>query len=373
MVVTDKGKLYGWGYNQSGQIPIHTTSNKSLSGSGVATSDNVQSQEHFVIPCKITAVSGKVIVKVACGFEHTLALTDEGKVYAWGKNDKGQVGINNKQKSSAPVMVDVPELVLDIAAYGNLSVAIGSNQTVYVWGDCFGEGITTPFPTKFSRIHDAFAFSAMSLMHKPLTVSMNNDVEEVLNLLESLRTLFDDPSTSDFIVHVEGQPIHVHKTILKIRCQHFKNKFQHDWTDSENDQRISDPPAVYTISDKFSYIVYKAFLKYLYTGTVDLPSEQILELMKLADEYCETNLKRECGQRIKQAITSSNVAFFYGKAIGCNAKDIEEFCFQFALCHMKDVVLSEEYIKLDTSIKDNFMRRAAQENIFKTSLQRVWT
>ena len=46
-----------------------------------------------------------VSVKVACGFAHTLALTDEGKIYAWGENDKGQVGVNNRLKTSAPVMV----------------------------------------------------------------------------------------------------------------------------------------------------------------------------------------------------------------------------------------------------------------------------
>ncbi|XP_025263044.1 RCC1 and BTB domain-containing protein 1-like isoform X2 [Camponotus floridanus] len=139
-------------------------------------------------------------------------------------------------------------------------------------------------------------------------------------------------------------------TILKIRCQYFKNMFQHDWT--ENIQSISD--SVYTVSEKFSYVVYKAFLKYLYTGIIDLPSENALELMELADMYCETNLIRDCSQIIKKVITVSNVAFFYNKAIECNAK--------FALRHMKAVVLSEEYIKLDTSTKDNFMHRAAKGN-----------
>ncbi|KMQ90699.1 rcc1 and btb domain-containing protein 1 [Lasius niger] len=166
-------------------------------------------------------------------------------------------------------------------------------------------------------------------------------------------------STSDFTVQVEGQPIHVHKAILKNRCQYFKNKFEHDWTD--NDQNVP-----YTVPDKFSYIVYKAFLKYLYTGTVDLPSEKVLELMKLADEYCETNLKRECGRIIKQAITVSNVAFFYNKAIECNAKEIEEFCFHFTLCHMTEVVQLDEFNNLDKSIMIEFIQRAAKENAFRT-------
>jgi len=46
--------------------------------------------------------------------------------------------------------------VLDIAAYGNLSVAIGYDKIIYVWGFFYQNYyITTPIPTKFSSIHDA--------------------------------------------------------------------------------------------------------------------------------------------------------------------------------------------------------------------------
>jgi alpha-tubulin suppressor-like RCC1 family protein len=39
-----------------------------------------------------TAVDTLVDVKtIACGIDHTLALTKEGSVYSWGRGDKGQV------------------------------------------------------------------------------------------------------------------------------------------------------------------------------------------------------------------------------------------------------------------------------------------
>ncbi|KMQ84758.1 rcc1 and btb domain-containing protein 1, partial [Lasius niger] len=142
MVVTDKGKLYGWGDNKIGQISIdHTTLIRYIpdiiSQCGFRTSLNVQqreanSQKHYLYLREITAVLDKVIVKVACGSWHTLALTDEGKIYAWGKNDKGQVGVNNNWEISAPVMINVPELVSDIAAYDNLSVAVDTYKTIFI-------------------------------------------------------------------------------------------------------------------------------------------------------------------------------------------------------------------------------------------------
>ena len=48
-------------------------------------------------------------------------------------------------------------------------------------------------------------------------------------MLDSLRAAFDDPSTSDltFVVGDETErEIHVHKAVLKIRCQHFRSMFQ---------------------------------------------------------------------------------------------------------------------------------------------------
>jgi len=86
------------------------------------------------------------------------------------------------------------EKVLDIAAYHDLSVAVGYDRIIYVWGEFFQEfHIPIPFSTKFSNICDAFAYSKRRC--NSLIVFPNNFkyVEKVLNILESLRTVFDDP------------------------------------------------------------------------------------------------------------------------------------------------------------------------------------
>jgi len=41
-------------------------------------------------------IEQELIKKIATGKSHVLALTESGKVYAWGKNDKGQLGIGEK-------------------------------------------------------------------------------------------------------------------------------------------------------------------------------------------------------------------------------------------------------------------------------------
>lgn len=45
--------------------------------------------------------------QVACGYAHTLVLTDEGQIYAWGANSYGQLGTGNKSNQSYPTTVIV--------------------------------------------------------------------------------------------------------------------------------------------------------------------------------------------------------------------------------------------------------------------------
>ncbi|EFN62938.1 hypothetical protein EAG_13545, partial [Camponotus floridanus] len=73
--------------------------------------------------------------------------------------------------------------------------AVSYDKIIFVWGDFYYEKITIPFPTKFSSIYDAFSYSPWRCMHKPLIVFKNSSkyVEEVLDILEFLEEIFDDP------------------------------------------------------------------------------------------------------------------------------------------------------------------------------------
>ena len=65
------------------------------------------------------------MTQVACGYKHTLALTDKGEVYAWGKNMFGQLG--NGTRSSATVPIKVSQL--SGFDYKAVSVVCGENAS----------------------------------------------------------------------------------------------------------------------------------------------------------------------------------------------------------------------------------------------------
>lgn len=57
-------------------------------------------------PCGSPKTQPFFQIQVACGYAHTLALTDEGFVYAWGANSYGQLGTGNKSNQALPTQIN---------------------------------------------------------------------------------------------------------------------------------------------------------------------------------------------------------------------------------------------------------------------------
>jgi alpha-tubulin suppressor-like RCC1 family protein len=71
---------------------------------------------------------------IAAGSTHTLALKVDGTVWAWGKNDVGQLGDTTPTMRTTPVAVSGLTDVIAIAAGANHSLAIKRDGTVWAWG-----------------------------------------------------------------------------------------------------------------------------------------------------------------------------------------------------------------------------------------------
>jgi alpha-tubulin suppressor-like RCC1 family protein len=121
------GTVYAWGYNNAGQIGNNS------SGGNVLT------------PVQVVGVNGigdlTGIVAIAAGTYHSLALSEDGTVYAWGYNNAGQIGNNSSGGNVlTPVQVvgvnGIGDLtgIVAIAAGGYHSIAMKGDKTVFTWG-----------------------------------------------------------------------------------------------------------------------------------------------------------------------------------------------------------------------------------------------
>ncbi|MFO1484532.1 MAG: LamG-like jellyroll fold domain-containing protein [Verrucomicrobiaceae bacterium] len=96
------------------------------------------------------ALAGKTVIAVAAGYQHSLALTADGKVYAWGRNESGQLGDGTNTDSNVPVAVNASgvlagKTIVAISAGTGFSVALSSDGQLFSWGagSSLGRGNTT--------------------------------------------------------------------------------------------------------------------------------------------------------------------------------------------------------------------------------------
>ena len=117
----------------------------------------------YAQPTLIKPLSDKTIAKVVCGESHTLALTDNGDVYSWGRGYEGQLGIRKSIETvSIPKYIDTlfRKRVVDIACGSRHSMAIDENGDLYTWGEgrCGqlgrGKERSTIYPTKVEFFDD---------------------------------------------------------------------------------------------------------------------------------------------------------------------------------------------------------------------------
>lgn len=109
------------------------------------------------------------VVAAASGNFHTLALTDEDTVLAWGSNHAGQLGTGGTTGANTPVAVPGLADIVAVAAGHSHSLALGADGTVYSWGlgtdgqlGRVAESSTTPTAVALSANITAIAASDSS-------------------------------------------------------------------------------------------------------------------------------------------------------------------------------------------------------------------
>ncbi len=127
LVLTNCGEVYAWGGNGWGQI-VNSCSDNQL------------------IPIKVKDFNNERVVMISYGWSHSMALTECGHVYSWGLNDCGQLGIGNTVDSNVPKFIAVIDenkcnvFIEKISCGSGHSLLLSSNGCIYAFGrNKFGE------------------------------------------------------------------------------------------------------------------------------------------------------------------------------------------------------------------------------------------
>ncbi|KAJ8498711.1 hypothetical protein OPV22_009263 [Ensete ventricosum] len=188
VVITDDGKSFSFGMNKHGQLGSGSSKNEiepspviclvsqatnvvcgadftvwltSVEGSSIltaglpqygqlghGTNNEYNSKDSSVKlvyepqprPRAIAAFSGKTVVKVACGTNHTVAVDSSGFVYTWGFGGYGRLGHREQKDEWVPRLVEVfqrqnvlPSNAIVSAGAVNSACTAGGGQ-LYMWG-----------------------------------------------------------------------------------------------------------------------------------------------------------------------------------------------------------------------------------------------
>ncbi|XP_060525182.1 probable E3 ubiquitin-protein ligase HERC4 isoform X2 [Cylas formicarius] len=87
VALSNGGEILAWGANNFGQL-----------GLGTFTTGEP-------VPSVVTSLKGVPIAFIACGANHTFAVSKSGAVYGWGKNTKGQLGLNDALNKMFPTQL----------------------------------------------------------------------------------------------------------------------------------------------------------------------------------------------------------------------------------------------------------------------------
>lgn len=116
IAITHEGDVFSWGQAFSGETGLFSQV------------DTVPRFAAAVAPFRVTEVS--------CGHAHVLGRTETQHCIAWGENTSGQLGLGTKTKPThkPQVLDNIPSQVQCVSAGWGHSIAVGTDGRVYSWG-----------------------------------------------------------------------------------------------------------------------------------------------------------------------------------------------------------------------------------------------
>ena len=116
LVLSDKKKVYSYGYNDYGQL------------GNVKKKEFVKCSQMKIIKLPNLCLSDVIIIEINCSFDSSYVLTSQNKVYSFGDNFYGQLGIGDLNDKFIPTLV----LFFENKKIKIVKIKTGFNHCIFV-------------------------------------------------------------------------------------------------------------------------------------------------------------------------------------------------------------------------------------------------
>ena len=125
-LLTDQGRLFAWGNNEYGQLGDETMINSNLP---------------MDITNRFKLATSEKIIKISAGGFHALLLTNQNRIFTWGNNQYGQLGDGTYINKSKPInitpncLLKNGEFIQELYAGLGHSLFITTVGRIFTWGN----------------------------------------------------------------------------------------------------------------------------------------------------------------------------------------------------------------------------------------------
>jgi hypothetical protein len=159
---------------QSGKVYAYEVNEKGRENSDKYINSDLKSLKNY-------SFENEKIVMISCGQLHSLALTESGRVFGWGNNYKGQLGVD-VEDSSEPIIIELNDLkIQNISCGRHHSLLLSCDGHIYAFGGN-GDGevgnstkIEQRFPIKL-ELNNKFIDIAS---HPDYSISMSESIDGI--------------------------------------------------------------------------------------------------------------------------------------------------------------------------------------------------
>ncbi|MEM8814247.1 MAG: PKD domain-containing protein [Pseudomonadota bacterium] len=135
---------------RSGERDFNYSSNTVAARFEISMEDASGVQRTVDVPINILRKSylpsATALVQVSAGARHSVALDEDGGVWAWGANDLNQVDRITKDEAARPLRVEVLENILSVSTAAWHTVALADDNYAWIWGNSHPGGENGPQP-----------------------------------------------------------------------------------------------------------------------------------------------------------------------------------------------------------------------------------
>jgi alpha-tubulin suppressor-like RCC1 family protein len=357
-LVSDDGRVFAMGENDNGQL-----------GTGDTTNVNT--------PTEIDAAhfGGAPVAAVACGFSHAMAITrDEGKLYCWGEGEYGATGLGHTDDATTPqpVMgVLAGERAVRIAACAGHSCALTEDGRVFAFGEC--NGIPAPCRQGIPQLLQegalaggttVCALSAGCYSEHTIFLSGSPPAEPgfdtaalpapapipLTNVERDLAALLDSGECADVTFRVGGEEIVAHRLILTMRSPVFKAMLAWGGQPAAAAASSSDGGSGATAIEVEGVepAVFRQLLRWLYTGqceegAIDAMADHLFEA---AAKFSVDDLQALASRTMVAALNAEKLCDYFALAHAHDDEELKAACAALVAKDMAAVVQTEGWARL---------------------------